>query len=58
MSPGLRSAAVGRYAFLHIPEIAAWPRSLRGMLALTAPLVARLAPTWIYVLRRRAAPSR
>lgn len=36
-----------------MPRIAAWPRGLRALLALAAPVAARLAPTWIYMLRKR-----
>lgn len=38
-----------RYA---IDAVARWPAPLRAMLRASAPLAARLAPTWIYVLRK------
>ena len=36
--------------------IARWPSPLRALLAATAPLAARLAPTWIFVLRKARVP--
>ena len=43
-----------RYGFTEIERL---PRPMRQALALAAPLVARLAPTWIFLLRKRAVPK-
>ena len=41
-----------RYA---IDGVSRWPAPLRALLRIGAPIAARLAPTWIYVLRKRRA---
>jgi len=48
VSPGMLRAP-RRYA---MGALARWPRPARALLALAAPLLARLAPTWIYMLRK------